>query len=164
MPDVVIVVDMQRCFMEEGKTLYCGAQAREIIPRIQKLLERESRRGSQILFTADTHTENDLEFKMFPRHCVAGTGDAEIIPELQPWVKPDHVIHKRRYSALLRDGPGAAAGRSETANGQSGRRVHGHLRHAQRGGPAQPGLSRHRCTRTGWPASIRKPIGSPCGI
>jgi nicotinamidase/pyrazinamidase len=101
MPDAVIVVDMQRCFMEEGKTLYCGAQAREIIPRIQKLLERESRRGSQIFFTADAHTENDLEFQMFPRHCVAGTGEAEIIPELQPWVKLDHVIHKRRYSGFF---------------------------------------------------------------
>ena len=29
------------------------------------------------------------------------TGDAEIIPELRPWVKPDHVIHKRRYSGFF---------------------------------------------------------------
>ena len=35
-----------------------------------------------IIFTADTHAPDDLEFKMFPPHCVRGTSDVEIIPEL----------------------------------------------------------------------------------
>ncbi len=100
MSDVVIVVDMQRCFLEEDQPLYSGEAAREIIPRVQELLKREAQRGSEILFTADNHAENDLEFDIWPRHCVAGTEDAEIVPELKPWVKPDHVIRKRRYSAF----------------------------------------------------------------
>lgn len=101
MSDVVIVVDMQRCFLEDDQSLYAGPEARDIIPRVRELLKREVQRGSEIFFTADNHAENDLEFKMWPRHCVAGTQDAEIIPELEPWVKSDHVIRKRRYSAFF---------------------------------------------------------------
>ncbi|GAG15158.1 unnamed protein product, partial [marine sediment metagenome] len=41
MARVVIVSDMLRGFLEEGYPLYCGIEARSIIPNIQKLLERE---------------------------------------------------------------------------------------------------------------------------
>mgnify|MGYP005833985987 FL=1 len=101
MSDVVIVVDMQRGFLEEGYPLYCGAEARKIIPRVQALLQRETERDSTLLFTADTHEEDDLEFQMFPRHLVRGTVEVEIVPELQAWVKPSHVLSKRRYSAFF---------------------------------------------------------------
>jgi nicotinamidase/pyrazinamidase len=101
MSDAVIVVDMQRCFVEEGSSLDSGPEVRRIIPHIKALLEKETRRGSKILFTADTHDEDDLEFQMFPRHCVVGLSETQIIPDLQPWVKPENVIRKRRYSAFF---------------------------------------------------------------
>ncbi len=101
MSDVLVVVDMQKCFLEEGKPLDCGPQARDIIPRVRELLERESQRGSDILFTADTHAPDDLEFKMWPPHCVGGTAEAEIIPELKRWATPGNIVHKRRYSAFF---------------------------------------------------------------
>jgi nicotinamidase/pyrazinamidase len=101
MSDVVIVVDMQRCFLEEDKPLYTGAGAREIIPRVQQLLRHEVQRGSEVLFTGDNHSEDDLEFNVWPRHCVAGTQEAEVIPELRRWLKPGHLIRKRRYSAFF---------------------------------------------------------------
>jgi len=101
MSDVVLVIDMQRGFLEEGNPLYCGPEARNIIPLVQALLQREAERGSTILFTADTHDEDDLEFKIFPRHLVRGTSEVEIIPELQPWVKSPNIISKRRYSAFF---------------------------------------------------------------
>ena len=78
-----------------------GRRRVRIIPHIQALLEEETRRGSEILFTADTHEEQDLEFRMFPRHCVAGLSETQIVPELQPWVRPDNVVRKRRYSAFF---------------------------------------------------------------
>ena len=46
MANVVLVIDMLRGFMEEGCPLYCGVEAREIIPNIQELLEREQAQGS----------------------------------------------------------------------------------------------------------------------
>ena len=35
MTDVVLVVDMLRGFLEEGNNLYCGDDARGIIPSVQ---------------------------------------------------------------------------------------------------------------------------------
>ena len=39
MPNVLIVVDMLLGFMEEGHNLYCGDEARAIIPKVQDLID-----------------------------------------------------------------------------------------------------------------------------
>ncbi|MHC1578709.1 MAG: isochorismatase family protein, partial [Dehalococcoidia bacterium] len=61
MARVVIVVDMLRGFLEEGHPLYCGIEARSIIPNIQKLLERELKQGSKVFYLCDHHTPDDRE-------------------------------------------------------------------------------------------------------
>jgi len=99
MADAVLVVDMLRGFLEEGHPLYCGARARRIIPGIEKLLEQELARGSRVFFICDHHDPDDLEFKMFPPHCVAGTDEAEVIPELARY--SGEIIPKKRYSAFF---------------------------------------------------------------
>jgi len=101
MPNAVIVVDMQRGFLEEDNPLYCGDEAREIIPRVADLLREEVARGSALFFTADSHDPDDKEFEMFPAHCVRGTVEAEIIPELAEFVAMGTLIPKRRYSAFF---------------------------------------------------------------
>jgi len=68
MANAVIVVDMQRGFLEAGNPLYCGDEAREIIPRVVDLLREEVARDSALFFTADTHDPDDKEFHMFPAH------------------------------------------------------------------------------------------------
>ncbi|MFC2028006.1 nicotinate phosphoribosyltransferase [Chloroflexota bacterium] len=82
MPNTVLVVDMLRGFLEDGYPLYCGDAARHIIPNVRRLLEEESDKGSKILFSCDNHTPDDLEFEMFPPHCIIGTKETEIVPEL----------------------------------------------------------------------------------
>jgi nicotinamidase-related amidase len=99
MANAVIVIDMVRGFLEEGHPLYCGDQARRIIPKVGGLLQRELDRGSKIYFLCDHHDPNDLEFKMFPPHCVAGTEEAEVIPELRKF--PGEVIPKNRFSCFF---------------------------------------------------------------
>ncbi len=98
MSNAVIVVDMLRGFLEEGHPLFCGPEARKIIPCVQQLLQRESEQGSSIIFLADTHDPDDKEFAMFPTHCVRGTAECEIIPELAQF--QGEVIPKRRYSGF----------------------------------------------------------------
>ena len=98
MANVVVVVDMVRGFMEEGYPLYCGEEARRIIPNIQALLERELAEGATILFLCDHHAADDLEFKMFPPHCIEGTVETEVIPELAGY--EGEVIPKTRFSAF----------------------------------------------------------------
>jgi nicotinamidase/pyrazinamidase len=99
MTDAVLVVDMLRGFLEEGYPLYVGQEARRIIPNVQRLLERELDRGSRLFFICDHHAPDDLEFKMFPPHCIEGTAEAEVIPELGGY--PGEVIPKRRYSGFF---------------------------------------------------------------
>ena len=99
MANVVLVTDMVVGFMEDGHNLYCGDEAREIIPKVQRLIETEQAAGGSVIFICDTHDPDDLEFEMFPVHCVRGTEEPEIIPELREY----EGIHlpKRRYSAFF---------------------------------------------------------------
>lgn len=99
MANVVLVIDMLRGFLEAGYPLYCGEDARGIIPYIQQLLDEEVSRGAEVFFVGDSHDPDDLEFRMFPPHCVAGTAEAEVVPELAGYA--GEVIPKRRYSAFF---------------------------------------------------------------
>ncbi len=99
MANVVLVIDMLKGFLEKGYPLYAGYQARQIIPNIQGLLEREIKQGAKIFFICDNHESDDSEFKMFPPHCIAGTPEAEVIPELAKY--PGEIITKKRYSAFF---------------------------------------------------------------
>jgi nicotinamidase-related amidase len=98
MDNAVLVVDMLRGFLEEGYPLSMGAGARKIIPNIKDLIEKEIAQGSRIFFLCDSHDPDDLEFKMFPPHCIEGTAEAEIIPELASY--KGEVIPKKRYSGF----------------------------------------------------------------
>ena len=80
MSNVVLVIDMVRGFLEPGHNLYCGEGSREIIPNVIRLLRRERDAGSRVLFVSDHHDPDDLEFQIFPVHCVKGTEEPEVIP------------------------------------------------------------------------------------
>jgi len=99
MANAVLVVDMLRGFLEEGNPLYCGEEARRIIPNVQRLLDKEIASGSTVFFVCDHHDPDDEEFKMFPPHCIAGTSEAEIIPQLAGY--PGEVTTKRRFSGFF---------------------------------------------------------------
>lgn len=98
MTNVVLVTDMLRGFFEEQYPLYCGPAARRIIPPIQNVLDDEVARGSRIFFIADHHKPDAAEFGMFPPHCIEGTRETEVIPELQSY--PGEVIAKNHYSSF----------------------------------------------------------------
>jgi nicotinamidase-related amidase len=99
MTTAVLVVDMLRGFCEEGHPLYCGEAARRIIPCIFHLLQEEITKGAKVFFLCDNHAPDDLEFKMFPPHCIAGTEETEVTPELAQF--PGERIPTRRYSGFF---------------------------------------------------------------
>ncbi len=101
MANAVIIVDMQKGFMEPGGTLFCGEGARQIISPVRSRVEREKAAGAALFFTQDTHEPDDAEFKMFPPHCVAGSGEEEIIDELADLASEARRVVKRRYSAFF---------------------------------------------------------------
>ena len=99
--DLLIVVDMLRGFLEEGRPLDCGETARDIIPFVRNRVAAHHDAGRHVLFLADNQAPDDAEFDRFPPHCVKGTEEAEIIPELVEWALPQRVVPKTRYSGFF---------------------------------------------------------------
>ena len=94
----IVVIDMVKGFLEPGHPLYCGDEARGIIPCVVQLLSSD--KESPIFYICDSHAPDDREFKMFPPHCVAGTEEAELIEELKPY--PGKIIPKTSFSGFYK--------------------------------------------------------------
>ena len=101
MSKVLIVVDMLDGFLRPGRALYCGPQSEAIIPFVRSKVEEYGKSGEPVIFVADNHEPEDLEFQRFPKHCVAGTKESEVVSELQGLAKNSIYLPKQRYSAFF---------------------------------------------------------------
>ena len=97
--NALIIVDMLNDFIDEKGALYCGAQAKAIIPFVRDRLATFRKNGDLVIFLQDSHDENDLEFTKFRKHCVADTWGSEIVHELAP-VPGEKIVPKKRYSGF----------------------------------------------------------------
>ena len=95
----IIVVDVVNGFCKTGNL--ASERLGAVVPGIRAYLEREAAAGSALIFLADTHEPDDPEFAMFPPHCVAGSGEEEIVDELRELAAGAHVVPKRRYSGFF---------------------------------------------------------------
>jgi nicotinamidase/pyrazinamidase len=95
----LFAIDMLKDFLNTDGALYCGDSSRKIIPFVKEKIEEFRKKGDLVVFICDSHDPDDLEFKVFPKHCVTGTTGAEIIDEL-PVEESDVIIKKKRYSAF----------------------------------------------------------------
>ncbi|MDK2796043.1 MAG: nicotinamidase/pyrazinamidase [Archaeoglobaceae archaeon] len=94
----LLIVDMQKDFCYKNGALYIPG-AEEIFKPTKKVVEK-ARGKMPLIFTQDWHREDDEEFKIWPKHCIAETEGAEIIDELEV-TKKDYFVKKRRYSAFF---------------------------------------------------------------
>ncbi|NOZ19799.1 MAG: cysteine hydrolase [Planctomycetes bacterium] len=101
MRKALIVIDMVKGFFVEGNALYCGPEARKIIPFVKAKLEECEAAGDLIVFVCDNHDPDDKEFAAFPPHCVKGTEETEVVDELKEFAGRHPVLPKRRYSAFF---------------------------------------------------------------
>lgn len=99
-PKLLMVIDMLNDFMDPKGVLYCGEEARKIIPIIRGLVDRFAAEKQPVAYVNDAHTEDDKEFELFAAHAVKGSWGGQIIPELAP-PEGSHVIGKTRFSALF---------------------------------------------------------------
>lgn len=99
MPQAILVVDMLNDFVRPDGTLFVpGAQ--EIIPNIQRELQRARQEGQTVIYVCDSHDPDDIEFQRYPAHAVEGDFGAEIISELAP--QPgEAVLKKKRLSVFF---------------------------------------------------------------
>jgi nicotinamidase/pyrazinamidase len=95
---VVIVIDMLVGFCEHGN-LYSPRYA-PLIPRLRAFLAQAEERGAHVVFLADSHTPDDPEFRMFPPHCVTGSGEEEVVAELAEFVRRGTLVRKHSYSGF----------------------------------------------------------------
>lgn len=95
----IIVVDVLNGFCVSGNL--ASPRLGAVVPRIREYLERELEHGAQVIFLADTHEPDDPEFAMFPPHCVRGSGEELVVPELADIAAQAIVIPKRRYSGFF---------------------------------------------------------------
>jgi nicotinamidase/pyrazinamidase len=100
MANVLIVVDMLEGFCTEGYPLFCGEDVLKIIPFIKKKIAEYSEQYLPVIFLADNHEPDDEEFEMFPPHCVKGTEEAEVLPELLDAARKRVLIPKTTLSTF----------------------------------------------------------------
>ena len=97
---VLVVTDVQEGFTRKGNL--ASPECTAAIPRVVAIVKDAQDAGTPVIFTKDSHVENDLEFRMFPPHCIVGTDEHDLVEELREY-EPDAaaVIQKRRYSAFF---------------------------------------------------------------
>jgi nicotinamidase-related amidase len=105
MTKILIVVDMLNDFLKPDGKLYCGPTAEAIIPAVVKKVDEYMKNGDDIIFLADAHAKDDLEFEKFPEHCVAGTPGSFVIDELGESLEDydnSYLVEKTRYSGFYK--------------------------------------------------------------
>ena len=98
--EALLVVDMQKDFCYADGKLYAGDHVKSIFEPLASVISAARKNNIPVIFTQDWHRDDDVEFKIWPPHCTAGSEGAEIIDELGAEEK-DYFVKKRRYSAFF---------------------------------------------------------------
>jgi len=99
---MLYVVDMVNGFVREGvmHDEYIANTIEEQIRLIKKL--RKENQGVALI--KDNHEENCIEFNTFPKHCVIGTSEAELVDELKEYEEDSLIYQKNSTSAMFAPG------------------------------------------------------------
>lgn len=97
----ILVIDMLNDFIGKDAALRCPG-GEEIIPDLQRLFKWVRAREDDeihLVHIQEAHRKNDADFRVRPRHAVAGTFGSDFIKELYP-EGDEYIIPKRRHSAF----------------------------------------------------------------
>jgi len=96
----LLIADMIFDFVDPAGALYCGIDAERIVPRVRELLDEFRAEGSPVIYLVDNHDPDDREFKLYPRHAVAGSPGTRIIEPLAP--RPGEPIVAKKFFSGMR--------------------------------------------------------------
>lgn len=99
MKELLVVVDMVNGFVNVGAL--ADKKINKITPNIERLIEGAKERQMPIIAFRDCHTVNDPEFKAFPPHCIKGTVESELIPELKKYEQDMYLIDKNTTNGFM---------------------------------------------------------------
>lgn len=95
----LIIIDMLNDFVEEDGALVVPI-AKDLVPTQMQILNKARQKSFTVVYLTDNHMPDDEEFKVWPKHSVAGTRGAKVVDELAPG-RGEKVIPKRRYSGFF---------------------------------------------------------------
>lgn len=93
--ELAINIDMVNGFVKQGAL--AAPSIMRVVPRQQELLDeylKEQNKG--IMFIQDTHNNDSVEFKTFGPHCIEGSGEEDVIDELQAYY--DYSLNVKKNS------------------------------------------------------------------
>lgn len=96
---LLYIIDMVKGFTTEG--VMHDSYILNTVPEQLKLIEKFKKENEGIAFIKEAHTENAIEFKDFPPHCIIGTSESELIEELKPYEKDALIYPKNSTSAIF---------------------------------------------------------------
>lgn len=79
--DICVLVDMINGFINEGPL--ADSSINQIVPKTKEVIESFLNEGKDVLSFQDAHSEQSLEFENYPPHCLKGTSQSDLIPELK---------------------------------------------------------------------------------
>jgi len=90
---VLVVIDMQKDFLELDGKLSLGKDTTEFKARVAKYIKEFD---GEVIATLDTHQKDSAEFAQFPPHCVEGTTGHDLSDEIAEAIKQvDGIIQEK---------------------------------------------------------------------
>ncbi len=96
---LLIVVDMVNGFVRKGAM--ADPYIERIIPENVRIIKEFLEKEYGVAFIKDNHSETCAEFKRYPKHCVIGTPEADLVDELIPFEKDALVYPKNSTSTIF---------------------------------------------------------------
>jgi len=99
MNNLLVVVDMVNGFVNFGNL--ADSKINKITPSIENLIKNAISNNDKIVAFCDCHKKNDIEFQTYPEHCLAGTSECELIPELKTYENNMLIINKPTTNGFI---------------------------------------------------------------
>ncbi|MDV3428342.1 MAG: cysteine hydrolase [Bacillota bacterium] len=96
----IIIIDMVNGFTKTGALKSERIEA--LIPKIELLMKNGKEKGMKMVSFADYHTEDSLELKSYPPHCMEGSTECDIVSELKE-IGGYELIHKNSTNGFMED-------------------------------------------------------------
>ena len=96
---LLIVVDMVNGFVRKGAM--ADPYIERIIPENVRIIKEFLEKEYGVAFIKYNHSENCAEFKRYPKHCIIGTPEADLVDELLPFEKDALVYPKNSTSTIF---------------------------------------------------------------
>jgi nicotinamidase-related amidase len=88
----LIIIDMVNGFTREGNM--ANKYMTNIIAENVKLVKEFLKTGDLVIATKEAHNQSSVEFKDYPEHCIEGTDEAQLVPELKVYEQYFEVFSK----------------------------------------------------------------------